>query len=150
MEVREQVSALSWKMKSPFHTARAAELWNSFPVGGSGGKRGKELRGRAPSLPEGMGRGAADGSTWQDPMAQSPSRSGFLGPEVGWGKERLRSNRCSPQSRANQAIPSAQVFPSNHHPHWVTSREWKSFTCCKLRRERCLEPPQAAAATHRL
>lgn len=97
MEVREQVSTLSWKMKSPFHAARAAELWNSFPVGGSGGKRGKELRGRAPSLPEGMGRGAADGSTWQDPMAQSPSRSGFLGPEVGWGKERLRSNRCSPQ-----------------------------------------------------
>lgn len=53
MEVREQVSALSWKMKSPFHAARAAELWNSFPVGGSGGKRGKELRAEPHRSPRG-------------------------------------------------------------------------------------------------
>lgn len=39
MEVPEQVSTFSMKMKSPFHAIRAAKLWNSFPVGGSGGKR---------------------------------------------------------------------------------------------------------------
>lgn len=39
MEVREQVSTFSLKTKSPFHAIRAAKLWNSFPVGGSGGKR---------------------------------------------------------------------------------------------------------------
>lgn len=39
MEVREQVSTFSLQTKSPFHAIRAAKLWNSFPVGGSGGKR---------------------------------------------------------------------------------------------------------------
>lgn len=39
MEVQEQVSTFSMKMKSLFHAIRAAKLWNSFPVGGSGGKR---------------------------------------------------------------------------------------------------------------
>jgi len=43
MEVWEQVSTFSMKMKSLFHAIRAAKLWNSFPVGGSGGKRENAL-----------------------------------------------------------------------------------------------------------
>lgn len=39
MEVQEQVSTFSLKTKSLFYAIRAAKLWNSFPVGGSGGKR---------------------------------------------------------------------------------------------------------------
>lgn len=76
-------------MQIPFHGIRAAELWNSFAVGGSGGKGGKSCEAEpiTPSLPEGMGRAAADGSAGQDPMAQSPSPAGFLGPAVGGREE---------------------------------------------------------------
>lgn len=68
MEVREQVSTLSWKMKSPFHGIRAAELWNSFAVGGSGGKGGKELRGRAHHSPRGWQHLAGPGDSVAFPV----------------------------------------------------------------------------------
>lgn len=49
---------------------------------------------------------------------------------------RAEINQCPPQSSANQAAPRAQVIPCNHCPPLLTSREWKSFTCCRTEKEK--------------
>lgn len=70
-------------MKILFHTIRAAELWNSFAVGGSGGKRGKSCE---PPHPRGDGQSAADGSTWQGPRTPHLSELGFWDQQLEGGR----------------------------------------------------------------
>lgn len=48
----EQVSTFSLKMKRPFHAIRAAKLWNSFPVGGGGGKKRERAPRQSPIAPQ--------------------------------------------------------------------------------------------------
>lgn len=84
-------------MKIPFHGIRAAELWNSFAVGGSGGKAGKSCEAEpiTPSLPEGMGTAAADGPHGSVALPSWVFRTS------GWregGRRGSRSKRCPPQS----------------------------------------------------